>query len=86
MPLLATMREKATEGDAQAVWRAAHAMRSSASAIGASAVAQRCVEIEVQARDHGILPSGVVLAALNAELAAASRELRELVDVDAPAA
>jgi len=85
MPLLATMREKTAAGDTEAVWRAAHAMRSSAAAIGAATVAWRCGEIEAAARVNDVLPSEAILAALDAELAAADQALHELVALDAMA-
>ena len=51
---------------------------SGASAVGARRVSQFCEQIEGLARDNGILPSEAVLAGLEAELAAATRELNEL--------
>jgi HPt (histidine-containing phosphotransfer) domain-containing protein len=62
------------------VWRAAHSLKSSASAIGARRVSQYCEEIEALARENGILPSEALLAALESEATAATRELQELVE------
>ena len=45
-PLVATMRERCAAGDPEAVWRAAHSLKSSAAAVGASGVAERCGQIE----------------------------------------
>ncbi|MBV8493033.1 MAG: Hpt domain-containing protein [Alphaproteobacteria bacterium] len=77
-PLLATMRAKSRDSDPEAVWRAAHSLKSSASAIGAARVSRSCQEIEALARDNGILPGEAVIAALEAEVAAAATELNEL--------
>jgi two-component system, sensor histidine kinase and response regulator len=80
-PLAAAIREKSAAGDPQAVWRAAHNLKSSAAAVGACRVSQRCAEIEALARDDDTLPAEAVLAALDGELAAACRDLRELIEV-----
>ena len=77
-PLIADIRAKAREGDPEAMWRAAHGLRSSAASIGAYRVSQLCSEIEALARDNGILPAEAVLAALEGELRAATRDLNEL--------
>jgi HPt (histidine-containing phosphotransfer) domain-containing protein len=77
-PILDRMRAKSRDSDPDSVWRAAHSLKSSASAIGARRVSQYCEEIEGLARDNGILPSEAFLAALEAEVAAATRELRDL--------
>jgi signal transduction histidine kinase/CheY-like chemotaxis protein/HPt (histidine-containing phosphotransfer) domain-containing protein len=81
-PLLATMRAKSRDSDAQSVWRAAHSLRSSAAAIGAHRVSQCCEQIESLARDNGILPVASVLSALDEELAAATRDLNHLVQAE----
>jgi CheY-like chemotaxis protein/HPt (histidine-containing phosphotransfer) domain-containing protein len=81
-PLLATMRAKSRDCDPQAVWRAAHNLKSSASAIGACRVSQCCEEIEALARDNGILPAEALLTALETELAAATGALNELLMAD----
>jgi HPt (histidine-containing phosphotransfer) domain-containing protein len=80
--VLATLREKTGEADREAVWRAAHGLRSSAAVVGACRVSQRCAEIESMARDEKILPSEAVLAALDCELATATLELRALTEID----
>jgi len=85
-PLLATMREKSRESDPQAVWRAAHSLKSSAAAIGAGRVSRYCEEIEALARDNGILPTGAVIAALEGEVIAAISELTRLVSAEQSAA
>jgi CheY-like chemotaxis protein/HPt (histidine-containing phosphotransfer) domain-containing protein len=85
-PLLATMRAKSRDSDPQAVWRAAHSLKSSASAIGACRVSQHCEEIEASARDNGILPTAEIIAALEGEVAAAIGELNRLVSAEQGAA
>jgi CheY-like chemotaxis protein/HPt (histidine-containing phosphotransfer) domain-containing protein len=78
-PLMADIRAKARNGDPEAVWRAAHGLRSSAASIGACRVAQSCAEVEALARENGILPADAALAALESELNAAARDLSDLV-------
>ena len=85
-PLLATMRGKSRDSDLQAVWRAAHSLRSSASAIGACQVSRHCEEIEALARENGILPTADLIAALESEVAAAIGELNRLVSAEQDAA
>jgi HPt (histidine-containing phosphotransfer) domain-containing protein len=82
---MADLRATTRDGDSEAVWRAAHSLRSSAGAVGAYRVARCCAEIEALARDNGILPAEAVLAALESELAAATRDLNELTEAE-PAA
>ena len=85
-PLLQTLRAKSRDSDPQAVWRAAHSLRSSASAIGARRVSQYCEEIEMSARDNGILPAEALLAELESEVAAATVDLSALVRAEQGAA
>jgi HPt (histidine-containing phosphotransfer) domain-containing protein len=82
--LMADLRAKARNSDPEAVWRAAHGLRSSAASIGACRVAQCCREIEVSARDKRIIPSDAALAALENELNAATRALDGLVQEPEP--
>jgi two-component system, sensor histidine kinase and response regulator len=81
-PLLTTMRSKSRDSDPDSVWRAAHSLKSSAAALGARRVSQCCEEIEALARDNGILPSAALLAALEAELTAATDELKALAGAE----
>jgi HPt (histidine-containing phosphotransfer) domain-containing protein len=85
-PLLETLRAKSRDSDPQAVWRAAHSLKSSASAIGACRVSQYCEEIEALARDNGILPAEALLAELESEVAAATGDLSALVKAEQGAA
>jgi len=76
--LAATIREKAAAADLEAVWRAAHSLKSSASAVGARQLAHQCNEIETTARDSGVGPSKSRIDALDSEIAAVLRILQEL--------
>jgi HPt (histidine-containing phosphotransfer) domain-containing protein len=81
-PLLASMRSHCRDNDPPGVWRAAHSLKSSAAAIGAYRVAQACSDIETSARENASLPTEALLAALEAEVAWAMRDLNELVQVE----
>jgi HPt (histidine-containing phosphotransfer) domain-containing protein len=70
-PLLATMRAKSRDGDAEAVWRAAHSLKS-----------RQCAQIEALARNDGTLPSDLQLATLADALATATQALHGLVAAD----
>jgi two-component system sensor histidine kinase/response regulator len=76
--LAATIRAKTGEGDADAVWRAAHSLKSSAGAIGASLLATCCSDIETTARDRGAASVEPLLDRLDAELVAVTLSLKEL--------
>ena len=77
-PLAAEIRARSLSGDAEAVWRAAHSLKSSAAALGAGALARRCAEIEALAREAGTEAVKPLLDRLYGELAAAQRGLEEL--------
>jgi HPt (histidine-containing phosphotransfer) domain-containing protein len=76
--LVAAIRAQTDAGDSEAVWRAAHSLKSSAGAIGATQLAHRCADIESTARNVGLGPVAPLLAGLDAELAAVTRSLKEL--------
>lgn len=77
--LVATIRAKLGAGDAEALWRAAHALKSSAGALGAHRVARCCREMEASARASNLLPAHRLMQSLEAEIASALGALRELV-------
>ncbi|HEX3536213.1 MAG TPA: Hpt domain-containing protein, partial [Stellaceae bacterium] len=79
-PLMADIRAKTRTSDPEAMWRAAHSLKSSAATIGAIRVSQRCAEMEALARDKGVLPAETVLVALEHELDLATASLSELVE------
>jgi CheY-like chemotaxis protein/HPt (histidine-containing phosphotransfer) domain-containing protein len=76
--LAAAIREKAVAGDAEAVWRAAHSLKSSSAAVGAVQLALQCGAIESAARDKGTQPVNTQLDALDAEIVTVSRVLNDL--------
>ena len=82
-PLVATMHQKSDAGDSEALWRAAHSLKSSAAALGAKQLAQRCADIETLVRDAGLDRARGLLDTLDAELNAATRRLQELAGVAA---
>ena len=81
--LMADIRAKALSSDPDALWRAAHGLKSSAATIGAHRVSQRCAEIEALAREKGILPAEAVLAAIEHELDQTIHSLSALVEDEA---
>ena len=78
-PLAVTIRAKTGEGDADAVWRAAHSLKSSAAAVGAIRLSRHCAEIEAKARATGTEAVHQLLDVLDAELASATQGLQTLV-------
>ena len=79
-PLADTMREKAGERDNDALWRAAHSLKSSAGALGAMQLAQRCAEIEAAARDRDTDRVRRLVEPLADELTAAMQGLQSLIE------
>jgi len=77
--MLADIRAKCDARDADGLWRAAHGLKSSASAVGATLVSQRCNEIELAVRQAGAESADAMLDALDAEVAAAVQSLLTLV-------
>jgi two-component system sensor histidine kinase/response regulator len=80
--LAAAIRAQCDAGDAEALWRAAHSLKSSAAALGAVRLSRRCAQIEALARDSGAKPVCDLLDALEADLATAQNGLRELIGAD----
>jgi HPt (histidine-containing phosphotransfer) domain-containing protein len=78
-PLAASIRAQCDARDAEALWRSAHSLKSSAATLGATAVSLRCAEIEALARDRGAIPGPEAIDALDLDLATAQACLRELV-------
>jgi PAS domain S-box-containing protein len=76
--LVTTIREKFASGDAEAVWRTAHSLKSSAGALGAKLLAQHCASIEITAREKGIDAVKDLIATLETEFTAAAEQLQEL--------
>jgi two-component system, sensor histidine kinase and response regulator len=80
--LAAAIREQCEADDAEALWRTAHSLKSSAAALGAERLSRRCAEIESLAREEGAAPVRALLDALAADLAAAQGSLDKLVGVE----
>ncbi|MGA8400941.1 MAG: response regulator, partial [Stellaceae bacterium] len=80
--LAATIRAQCEADDSDALWRTAHSLKSSAAALGAGRLSQRCAEIEAVAKGRGAGPVRDLLDALDADLAAAQNGLRELVGAE----
>jgi two-component system sensor histidine kinase/response regulator len=82
--MVADIRAKCGARDTDALWRAAHGLKSSASAVGARLVSQRCHEIELIVRQAGAESADAMLDMLDAEVAAALESLQALIaDSDA---
>ncbi len=85
--MAAEVRAKCVARDAEALWRAAHALKSSASALGGRALAARCSEIEAAARATGAASVDALLDGLDEDVAEAIERLQVLsMEADAPAA
>ena len=78
-PLVAAIRAKCDAGDGEALWRAAHSLKSSAAALGAKQLSLHCADIEALARASGAEPVKVLLDMLENEFSAALGQLQQLV-------
>ncbi len=76
---LTTMRRGITEGDAQAIERAAHALKGSSANLGASGLAEHCHQLEKLSA--ATVPTGAeaLLAALETEYGRVEQAMRELL-------
>ncbi|HUB97812.1 MAG TPA: PAS domain S-box protein [Stellaceae bacterium] len=77
-PLVAAIHKNHDDNDAEALWRAAHSLKSSAGALGARQLSQRCAEIETIARNSGTAGLQSLVAALDGDLSAAIDALQAL--------
>ena len=75
---LAAMEEKFAAGNADELWRVAHNLKSSASALGARQVSRRAAEIEKHARHAGLTGLRPMLDQLGIELGQALESLKSL--------
>jgi PAS domain S-box-containing protein len=78
--MAATIRDNCANDDADAVWRAAHSLKSSAAALGAKQLARRCAEIEARARESGIEAVRPLVEFLGDDLTAAVNGLEAVVE------
>jgi HPt (histidine-containing phosphotransfer) domain-containing protein len=84
--LAASVKAAADNGDAEALWRAAHSLKSSAAALGAQALSKRCAEIEARARDSGLAAALPLVPGLDDDLKAATAGLEALIgEIHVPA-
>ena len=65
--IMESLRRSALDGDANAVQQAAHNLKSSSANLGATTLAARCQELELEARQNRIVPTEAQLQALEAE-------------------
>ena len=79
-PIAAAIRAGCDNNDADAMWRAAHSLKSSAGALGAHQLATRCAEIEAAGRNSGVESARALVVGLDADLDAAIRGLRALIE------
>jgi HPt (histidine-containing phosphotransfer) domain-containing protein len=78
-PLAASIRQCCERSDAEALWQAVHSLKSSAGALGAKHLLQRCAEIESRARTSGVEAAKPLVDALDDDLTAAIRGLQALI-------
>jgi two-component system sensor histidine kinase/response regulator len=79
-PIAAAIRDNCLNDDAEAMWRAAHSLKSSAGALGAKQLARRCAEIETRARESGIEAARPLVDFIEDDLTAAVNSLKALVE------
>ena len=78
-PIAATIRKTCETSDAEALWQAAHSLKSSAGALGAKQLSQLCRDIEMRARASGAEAARPLVEKLDDNLAAAIRGLQALI-------
>jgi two-component system, sensor histidine kinase and response regulator len=83
--LVSTICESHANGDAEALWRAAHSLKSSAGALGANRLSLASAEIERGARTSGVAAVTVLVAGIEKELKTATKALEELIADVVPA-
>ncbi len=75
--LLATLRDAAARGDAPAIQRAAHTLKSSSAMLGALGLSARCQELERSSRAHSVQDAPSRVAGLEVLYGAVEAALRE---------
>jgi two-component system sensor histidine kinase/response regulator len=78
-PIAMTIREHCEKRDADSLWRAAHSLKSSAGALGARQLSQRCASIESYARNSNLEETKPLVEALDHDLTAAIHDLQALI-------
>jgi len=79
-PLAAVICESFEKGDVETLWRTAHSLKSSAGALGARVLSQRCAQIEATARSSGIHATKQLVAIVQSDLEAAISCLRAIIE------
>lgn len=67
--LLATMRDALRQGDASVLERAAHSLKSSSAALGATGLSERCKKLGAMAHSQSLAQAETLLAQVEADLA-----------------
>ena len=78
--IVASLHDANDKGDGEALWRAAHSLKSSAGALGAKQLSLRCAEIETRARESGVDAARPLVDFLNDDLTAAINGLKVLAE------
>jgi CheY-like chemotaxis protein/HPt (histidine-containing phosphotransfer) domain-containing protein len=78
--LTTTIRVAHADGSKESLCRAAHSLKSSAAALGARRLSERCAMIETLARDQGLTAVTQHLSELDAELDRAMEGLRKFIE------
>jgi HPt (histidine-containing phosphotransfer) domain-containing protein len=77
--IVTTICDSHAKGDAEALWRAAHSLKSSSAALGAKRLSLASAEIERGARTAGVAAVAGLVAGIEKELQAATKALQELI-------
>lgn len=67
--LIPAMQQATRDGDAEALRRSVHSLKSNSATFGATALAALCQELEMRARDGELADAEVRVAAIEAEYA-----------------
>jgi HPt (histidine-containing phosphotransfer) domain-containing protein len=73
------MLENRDKDDAEALWKAAHSLKSGAGSLGAGRLSRRCAEIETRVRQSGIEAARPLMDLLDQDVAEAVHGLRSLI-------
>ncbi len=75
--LLAAMRDALRQGNASALERAAHSLKSSSAALGATGLSERCKKLEAMAHGQSLTQAEALLAQVEADLADTHQALND---------
>ncbi len=85
-PLAKEMRKAHSVGDGEALWQAAHTMKSSSGSVGAMKMAKICHELERKGRAKKLGGCDLLLAELEQELSHVENELQKIFEMRSTAA